>query len=160
MIMWWTECYIRHSGRSIISLCCQILLRNTTKLLMFHMLSFPPVLSVSFLSLNSWPSCGESQHWQDSILPGRAILCSEIWKVVFRIWGDNWRRHACRLGQARLSAWHCTGSRWPSLCVWRQPGESGHILSPSVFFSKHFPGSWKYLVCGSLASKWAATTSG
>lgn len=155
-----------NSGRSIISLCCfsnsfrECYLIN--KVLSF--LSLPSAPLTPLPSHDSWPSCGESQHRQDPILPGREVLCSEIWKVVFWVWGGDWRRHACGLGQTGLSSWCWAGGWWSSLCVWRQQGESGqwpHILSPSFFFLQTL--EWKlevlYWVSGSLASKSEATTT-
>lgn len=121
------------SGRSVIFVVvrffweCYLIIKGLCSLFTSCILCCSP-------SHNSWPSCGESQHWQDSIFPGWAVLCSEIWKMVFWVWGGNWRRHARWLGQARLSAWHWAGGRWPSLCVWRQQGKfwwCPHIPSPS-----------------------------
>lgn len=146
------------SRRSVSLCCCEILLRNATYKGLCSL--FTSCILCSFPSHNSWPCCGESQHRQDSIFPCRAVLCSEIWKVVFWVWSGDRRRHACWLGQARLSAWHWAGGWWPSLCVWRQQGESGSCPHVPRVFSKHFPGSWKYWVSESLASKWVTTTTG
>lgn len=132
---WWVyyeQNIMLESGRSIISVLFSNSFRECYLIIKVLYSLFPSVPSTPFASHGSWPSCGESQHRQDPIFPGRAVLCSEIWKMVFWVWGGDRRRHACWLGQARLSAWHWAGGRWPSLCVWRQQGESGQCPCISV----------------------------
>lgn len=103
--------------------------------------------SPSSASHSSWPYCREGQHRQDPIFPGRAVICSKIWKVVLWIRSSNRRRHARWLGQARLSSWHWARSWRPSLRVWRQQGESihSHIQSVQVYFSRVFLGACLHL---------------
>lgn len=152
MMTYYEQNAILDSSWPMVSLRCshQILLSSATELLKAYVFSFPSTPSVRLPSHNSWLGCGESQHRQDPIFPGRAILCSEIWKVVFWVWGGDWRRHASWLGQARLSAWCRAGGRWPSLCVWRQQGESIYLANThpqtKFSFSKHFSGSSNYWI--------------